>query len=70
MKHSKKPCYFTKNKIKHIDFRDVPLLEKFVDSHGRVLARKRTGVCAIYQRRLEQAIKRSRIMGFMPFVKK
>ena len=26
----KKECYFTKNKIEHIDFKDVELLKKFV----------------------------------------
>lgn len=70
MKHIKKHCYFIKNKIKHIDFRDIHLLEKFLDAHGRVLSRKRTGVSAEYQRKLENAIKRSRFMGLIPFIKK
>ena len=68
IKTKNKKCYFTEHGIKHIDYRDVHLLKKFIDSHGRVLARSRTGVSAKSQRKLALAIKQSRIMGFMPFV--
>ena len=26
----KKVCYFTKNNVKHIDYKDVELLQKFI----------------------------------------
>ncbi|MEI6490704.1 MAG: 30S ribosomal protein S18 [bacterium] len=64
----KKQCYFTQNNIKHIDYKDVDLLKKFLNPHGRILARKRTGVTAKNQRQLALAIKRSRFMGLIPFV--
>ncbi|MEI8062060.1 MAG: 30S ribosomal protein S18 [bacterium] len=64
----KKQCYFTQNNIKHIDYKDVDLLKKFLNPHGRILSRKRTGVTAKNQRQLALAIKRSRFMALIPFV--
>ena len=64
----KKQCYFTQNNIKHIDYKDVDLLKKFLNPHGRILSRKRTGVTAKNKRQLALAIKRSRFMALIPFV--
>lgn len=65
----KKYCFFTKNKIKNIDYKDVELLKKFVsEKDGRILPRRVTGTNAKYQRQLATAIKRARIMGLLPFV--
>lgn len=67
-KKVKKACYFKKNGVKHIDYKDVAVLERFVTPSGRIMSRKRTGVSSKYQRMLANAIKRSRIMGLMAFV--
>jgi small subunit ribosomal protein S18 len=63
-----KNCYFTENNIKHIDYKDVELLKKFLNPHARMIARKRTGVTAKHQRNLAMAIKRARFMGLLPYV--
>jgi small subunit ribosomal protein S18 len=63
-----KQCYFTQNNIKHIDYKDVEILKKFLNPHGRILSRRKTGVTAKNQRALATAVKRSRIMGLLPFV--
>jgi small subunit ribosomal protein S18 len=63
-----KQCFFKQNNIKHIDYKDVELLKKFVNPHGRILATRRTNVAAINQRKLSLAIKRARFMGLLPFV--
>ncbi|MEI6843257.1 MAG: 30S ribosomal protein S18 [bacterium] len=63
-----KECYFTKNNIKHIDYKDVELLKKFLNPHARIISRKRTGVIAKYQRDLALAVKRARFMGLLPYV--
>ena len=63
-------CYFTKNNIKHIDYKDVEILKKFLNPHGRMLSRKKTGVSAINQRKLATAVKRARFMALLPFVEK
>ena len=66
----KKACYFTLNKEAIIDYKNVNLLRKFVSSFGKIVASKRSGVCAKHQRELAQEIKRARFMGLLPYVAK
>ena len=68
-KRRKKTCYFTDNKVKKIDWKDVDLLKRFVSDRGKILPRRITGTKAIYQRELAIAIKRARHMGVLPFVR-
>ncbi len=64
----KKECYFKKNKIKHIDYKEAELLKRFISDRGKILPRRVTGTTAKYQRKLAIAIKRSRHMALIPFV--
>lgn len=61
-------CYFKQNNIKYVDYRDTEILKKFLNPHGRLLSRKKTGVSARYQRELAQAVKRARFMALLPYV--
>jgi len=63
----RKVCYFTVNKIAHIDYKDTALLSKFVSERGKILPRRVTGTSAKYQRELTVAIKRARQMALMPY---
>ena len=63
-------CHFSANNVKLIDYKDVDILKKFLNPHARMIAGKRTGVCAKHQRQLSQAVKRARFMGLLPFVAK
>ena len=65
----RKVCYFTANKIEHIDFKDVDLLKRYITERGKILPRRITGTSAKYQRKLSTAIKRARHMALLPFVK-
>jgi len=65
-----KNCYFKENNIDHIDYKDVHVLKKFINPNGRILSARRTGVSAKMQRRLSQAIKRSRFMGLLPYIQR
>jgi small subunit ribosomal protein S18 len=60
----------TQNDIRHVDYKDVDLLKQFVNPHGRIMSRKRTGLTAKQQRTVEQAIKRARFMGLLPYIQK
>lgn len=60
--------YFKENQINYIDYKDITTLRKFINPHGRILSRKRTGLTATNQRKLANAIKRARFMGLMPYV--
>ncbi len=61
-------CYFSKNNITHIDYKDTETLKQFTNPHARILGRKRTGVCAKHQRQLARAIKHARFMGLMSYI--
>jgi len=63
-----KQCYFSQNNIKYIDYKDTEILRKFLNPHGRILSRQRTGITAKYQRQLAVAVKRARFMGLLPYV--
>lgn len=64
----KKQCYFSQHNIKHVDYKDTEILRKFLNPHGRMIARKRTQTCAKYQRDVAVAVKRARFMGLLPYV--
>ena len=65
---AKKYCRFKKNGIKYIDYKDANFLLKFVNDQGKILPRRLTGTSLKFQRKVAQAVKRSRIIGLMPYV--
>lgn len=68
MEKKNQQCYFSQNNIKYIDYKDIELLKKFLNLHGRIQGGRHTGVSAKYQRQLALAIKRARFMGLLPYV--
>ena len=66
----KKQCYFSQHNIKHIDYKDTELLRRFLNPHGRMINRSRTGISAKSQRQLATAVKRARFMGLLSYVAK
>ncbi|HBR85901.1 MAG TPA: 30S ribosomal protein S18 [Firmicutes bacterium] len=67
-KPRRKVCYFTKNHIKFIDYKDVELLKKFISPNGKITPKSVTGTSSKYQRMLAKAIKNARYMALLPFV--
>lgn len=63
----KKMCYFTANKIKEVDYKDVNLLKKFIMENGKIVPSRITGTKARYQRLLTDAVKRARFLALLPF---
>jgi small subunit ribosomal protein S18 len=51
-----------------ISYKDTNMLKRYLSSFGKIVARKRSGVCMWHQRKLAQAIKRARFMGLLPYV--
>jgi small subunit ribosomal protein S18 len=51
-----------------VDYKDVNGLKKLCTAQGRLLNRKRTGLCAAYQRAVAAAVKRARFMALLPYV--
>lgn len=62
--------FFSSNNIKHIDYKDIEVLRKFLNPHARLLSRKKTGLSAKHQKLLSQAVKRARFMGLLPYVQR
>ncbi len=61
-------CYFCVNRDAVIDYKNTEVLKRFLSSFGKIVASKRSGVCAKHQRQVSGEIKRSRIIGLLPFV--
>ena len=51
-----------------VDYKDVSNLKKLITSQGKLYSRKRSGLCATYQRATSVAVKRARFMGLLPYV--
>lgn len=61
-------CYFCRNNIKEIDYKDSELLRRFISLQAKIRPPQRTGTCAKHQRILAKAIKRARNMGLLPYM--
>jgi small subunit ribosomal protein S18 len=63
----RKPCGFCTDRAIAVSYRDVPRLRKFVSERGKIVPRRISGNCAKHQRLLTTAIKRARLIAFLPF---
>jgi len=59
-----KECYFCVNNLE-VDYKDTRTLRRFINFYMKILPGARTGVCAWHQRKLSDAIKRSRVMALL-----
>jgi len=58
-------CYFCRQNIKEIDFKNTELLKNFISGLGKIKSRKRTNLCSFHQRKVAKAIKRARHLGLL-----
>jgi len=63
-------CYFCKENINNIDYKNVSMLEKFISDKGKIRPRRSTGNCVQHQRKIAMAIKRARIIALIPYFKR
>jgi len=61
-------CAFCQSNQKAINYKDTNLLKRYLSSFGKIVPRKRSGVCSWHQRKLSNAIKRARFMALLPFL--
>ena len=64
----RKPCTFCADKVLDISYREVNRLRKYVSERGKIVPRRISGNCAKHQRLLTVAIKRARVIAFLPYV--
>jgi len=63
----RKVCAFCVDKVGRIEYRDVNLLSRYITEQGKIVARRKSGVCARHQRGLAVAIKRARYLALLPY---
>jgi small subunit ribosomal protein S18 len=52
----------------YVDYKDLDLLSKLTNRHGKIVSRRKTGCHASSQHAVAKAIKRARFMALMPYV--
>lgn len=62
-----KVCYFCKEKVTYIDYKDTGLLRRFMSDRGKIRARRVTGSCSRHQRDVALAVKNAREMGLLAY---
>ena len=51
-----------------VDYKDIELLKKLVNRHGKIVSRRKSGCTAVSQHAVALAIKRARFMALLPYV--
>ena len=64
----RRTCVFCRDKVDHIDYKNVDQLRSFLTDRGKIQPQRRTRLCAKHQRQLAVAIKRARHLALLPFV--
>lgn len=62
-----KQCYFCTSNIQFVDYKDAEVLKRFLDPQARILPKRRSGLCALHQRKFARAVKRARLVALLPF---
>jgi len=66
-KPKKRVCNFCVDNVTDINYKEVNKLKKYITERGKILPRRISGNCAIHQRQLTRAIKRSRQVALLPY---
>ncbi len=61
-------CFFCKEKIAEIDYKDVNQLRRHISEKGKIGSRRTTGACRRHQVQVATAVKRAREMALLPYV--
>ena len=55
---------------KSVDYKDVMIINKYINDKGKILPRRTTGACAKHQRDITLAVKRARHIAILPYAAK
>ena len=64
----KKSCYFCREKIEEVDYKNYSQLRRFASEKGKIRSRRITGACRRHQDQIAVAVKRAREMALLPYV--
>ena len=60
-------CYFCKEKVDEVDYKNIHQLRRYVSEKGKIRSRRITGACRRHQRQVAAAVKRAREMALLPY---
>ena len=64
----RKNCYFCREKIEEVDYKNYNQLRRYVSEKGKIRSRRITGTCRRHQSQVSVAVKRAREMALLPYV--
>ena len=64
----RKYCYFCKENIEQIDYKDYNQLRRYMSDRAKIRSRLTTGACRRHQRQIAVAIKQAREMALLPYL--
>ena len=64
----RKKCYFCKDKVEEVDYKNYNQLRRYVSEKGKIRSRRITGACRRHQVQVAIAVKRAREMALLPYV--
>ncbi len=70
LRQRKRYCYFCKENVNYIDYKNVAVLKKFVSDKGKIRPKRSTGNCVQHQKMIADAIKRSREVALMAYFRR
>jgi len=70
LRQRKRYCFFCKENIDIIDYKNTGMLERHISDRGKIRPRRSSGNCVQHQRKVATAIKRARVMALIPYYKR
>ena len=64
----KRGCYFCKEKIQEVDYKNYNQLRRYISEKGKIRSRRITGACRRHQDQIAVAVKRAREVALLPYV--
>ncbi len=61
-------CRFCRDKVKAVDYKELPNLQRLMTSEAAIFSKKRSGNCSRHQRMIKTAVKRARFLALLPYL--
>jgi small subunit ribosomal protein S18 len=64
---TRKACEFCIERGLEADYKNLELINKYINERGKIKPRRATGCCAKHQRKITVEVKRAREMALIPY---
>ena len=65
--YKNRQCKLDELNVKYIDYKNVPLISKFLTKYYKIVPKYYSGTCIKHQKMLANAVKRARFMALIPY---